>query len=401
MRYRFVRAAITISAFLSLLAATAHAAQKPALEVSGWIPYWRVATGTADVLPHLDSLTEINPFGFSVRPDGTLYDALHIREEPWTSFIAAAKAKKVRVIPTVMWSDTNAIHALLSKTSSRIALEDRIANLAKENDFDGIDIDFENKRYEDRDYFSLFLKGLYQRMGKKWVMCSIEARTPVSSRYDGTPPKDAAHYVNDYTAINAYCDRVRLMAYDQGTIDVKLNAVQTGPYIPVSDPRWVEKVVTLAAQTISKKKLVIGIPTYGYEYEVTPLLQGYRYDLQWALNPKYGIDLAKSLGVNLLRNSAGELSFLYTPTSTPEVGRDVPLTNTETLASTSFSSGGVGPALAALSAAPKLNIVWWSDASAIQDKILLAKRLGVRGVAIFKLDGGEDQAMWSLLPMRQ
>src|SRR6266568_3031942 len=117
MRSDLVRAAIIFSAFLSPFAPAAHAASKPTLEVSGWIPYWRVATGTADVLPHLDSLTEINPFGFSVRSDGTLYDALHITEEPWTSFIAAAKAKNVRVIPTVMWSDTNATHAILSKPS--------------------------------------------------------------------------------------------------------------------------------------------------------------------------------------------------------------------------------------------------------------------------------------------
>jgi len=35
-------------------------------EVTGWIPYWRGATGTADVMPHLDELTEINPFVYSV-----------------------------------------------------------------------------------------------------------------------------------------------------------------------------------------------------------------------------------------------------------------------------------------------------------------------------------------------
>lgn len=383
---------------------SAHAsikvAQKPMpLEVSGWIPYWRTATGTADTLQHLDSLTEINPFGYTVRNDGTLYDAMNITQEPWSSLVSAAKAKKVRVIPTVMWSNADAIHAVLRKTSSRIALEDSIADLVKQNGFDGIDIDFENKKFETRDYFSLFLKGLYQRLGNKWLMCSIEPRMPLAARFDGTPPKDATQYVNNYAVINTYCDRVRLMTYDQGTADVQLNAAQSAPYVPIADPKWVEKVVTLASQIISKKKLVIGIATYGYEYQVTPLSTGFRYDLQWALNPKYALDLAASLGITPVRNSAGELSYLYMPTATSTPGNEPPVSNNEAVASTSFSKRLAAASLP-LAAALPLNVVWWSDASAIQDKIALANKLGVRGISIFKFDGGEDPALWNLLPRR-
>lgn len=379
----------------------AHAAP---LEVSGWMPYWRGATSTNDVLPHLDSLTEVNPFGYIVKKDGTLHDALTIEEEPWKSFLKAAKAKKVRVIPTVMWSDTNAIHAILSNTSSRIALEDRITALVKEKGFDGIDINFENKAYEDRVYFSTFLKGLYQRMGNKWVMCSIEARTPVSSRYDSTPPPDATQYVNDFVAIGKYCDRVRFMTYDQGTIDVKLNATQnSAPYVPVSDPQWVEKAIKLAAQTIPKKKIVIGIPTYGYEYQIKPLSeQGYRYDLLWALNPRYGLELAASLGLTPTRNSAGELSFMYLPTTPPvsDEGKTLPPSQMPATSSPLAAVMLAGPSRLD-PPPPQMNIVWWSDAKAVADKIALAKKLGVRGVAIFKLDGGEDQGIWNLLPKRQ
>ena len=39
----------------------------------------------------------------------------------------------------------------------------------------------------------------------------------------------------------------------------------------------------------------------------------------------------------------------------------------------------------------------WPDAQSLQSKIDLAKRLGVRGVAIFKLDGGEDPNIWATL----
>src|SRR3989339_2031671 len=163
------------------------------LEFSGWIPYWRTATGTRDVLPHLSQLTSVMPFGYTMKSDGTLVDTAHLSQEPWTSFIAAAKAAKVRVIPTVMWGNGDTIHRILSNTSARIALEDEIANIVKQNGFDGIDIDFEAKKHETINYFSTFLKGLYQRMGNKWVYCTIEARMPLEDRFSpgATIPPDA------------------------------------------------------------------------------------------------------------------------------------------------------------------------------------------------------------------
>ncbi|MEK7115538.1 MAG: glycosyl hydrolase family 18 protein [Patescibacteria group bacterium] len=365
----------------------------PSLEVSGWIPYWRKATGTEEALAHLDAFKEINPFGYTVKRDGTLADTAKMDEEPWTTLITLAKERKIRVIPTVMWSDTEAIHRILSNTKTRIALEDEIAALVKQKSFDGIDIDFEGKRAETKQYFSTFLKGLYQRMGKKWVMCTIEARTPLDSRYD-TIPKNI-EYANDFVAINKYCDRVRIMTYDQGAIDVKLNRARMAPYIPVADPAWVEKVITLTAKTIPKKKLSIGIATYGYEYKVTKLSEyGYRYDLEWAFNPRYALELATSLGITPTRTGSNEIGFMYTPAqvSTETSGND---------ASSGSGNTGLSSAVAENQPSSQIqgatNILVWSDAKAIKDKIDLAKRLGVRGVAIFKIDGGADPAIWDAL----
>ena len=41
--------------------------------------------------------------------------------------------------------------------------------------------------------------------------------------------------------------------------------------------------------------------------------------------------------------------------------------------------------------------MWWSDAKAIEDKVKLARKLGVRGVAVFKFDGGQDTGAWNVL----
>jgi spore germination protein YaaH len=389
-------------------AATAKKVTPPKLEISGWVPYWRSATGTKEALDNLSVFQEINPFGYTVKTNGTLFDAMKVSEEPWASFVATAKAKKIRVVPTVMWSNGTAIHKILSNTKTRIALEDEIVATVKKNGFDGIDIDFEGKLAETKPYFSTFLKGLYMRMGNKWVMCTIEARTPLDSRYD-TIPK-GIEYANDFVAINKYCDRVRFMAYDQGAIDVKLNREANGqPYVPIADTRWVEKTIKEALKTIPAKKISIGVATYGYEYEVVPLSEyGYRYKMKWAFNPRYATELASTLGVTPQRNAAGELSFTYNPNATTELIHEQasstieavsPVGNNQ-LAALGMMSGTIrNPATSTQTTIKKetTHIVWWSDSQAIQDKIDLAKKLGVRGISIFKVDGGADPKLWEIL----
>ncbi|MEK7650010.1 MAG: glycosyl hydrolase family 18 protein [Patescibacteria group bacterium] len=369
-----------------------------AFEFSGWIPYWRTATGTADVIPHLSQLTSVMPFGYTMKNDGTLADTAKITQEPWTSFIKLAKQQKVRVIPTVMWGNGDLIHKTLSDPAKRIALENEIANVVKQNNFDGIDIDFEAKHHETITHFSTFLKGLYARMGNKWVYCTIEARMPLENRYQpgANIPPDATDYANDFVELNKYCDRVEIMAYDQGVIDLRLNAIRTAPYAPVADPDWVESLVTLAAQTIDRNKLIIGIPTYGYEYTVTQTPGGsYQYKVLWPFNLKYATDIATQLGITPMRNNAGEIGFSYDPKVLAAVA---PNANESTQTQQTITpSAVVQNANAQTSAGQSFNYLSWSDAKAVADKVALARKLGVRGVAIFKFDGGQDPGIWNVL----
>jgi spore germination protein YaaH len=394
------QAALQIALAPTQRATIGNAAMTPkatgAFEVSGWIPDWRAATGTIDVLPHLSQMKSVLPFAYEVNATGQIINANDFDQEPWTSFIAAARAAKVRVVPTVLWGRGPEMQAVLSDTTKRIALEDSIAALIKEKGFDGVDIDFEAKQSQTINYFSTFLKGLYQRMGNKWVYCTIESRMPLEDRYlpGETIPPDATEYANDYTAINAYCDRVEIMAYDQGTVDHRLDAARSAPYAPVADPGWVETVTTLAAQTISRNKLIIGVPTYGYEYTVTPLSNGTKqYKVLWPFNPPYATQIAAQLGIVPHRTSANELGFIYDPkvlaAAAPTNG-NVVQTQQTIQALTAVTNLG-----SQVDTSQPYNYVTWSDAAAIQDKIDLAKRLGVRGVAFFSLGGAEDQAMWS------
>ncbi len=361
------------------------------LEIAGWVPYWRTATGTEDAIAHIDSFKEISPFGYTVKKDGSLYDAMNIESEPWQNLIKKAKEKKVRVIPTVMWSDTENIDKVLRDPVLRKNHITAIMAMVGKHNFDGVDIDYESKKAETKNYFSLFLKELYKAAGKKFVICTIEPRTPLIDRFN-VIPKDIA-FANDYAEINKYCDRVRIMAYDQRRIDLRLNEKITGLYSPVADVRWVEKVIRLAMKEIDKKKIVIGIPTYGYEYKVTPLEKGFSYDLLWSFNPRYGLDIANQYKITPTRNEANELSLAYIPIVS---GQAMEKENAREISDDAISLSS-NKSETTKNYGPSFNLMWWSDAKAIKTKVDLAKKLGVRGVAIFKIDGGEDPAMWDIL----
>jgi len=386
---------LSLFALVALLPQPASAApiSKP-FEISGWIPYWRAATGTADIMPHLDRFTEVNPFGYTVKEDGGLNDAALILFEPWTSLQAEAKKRGIRYIPTVMWSNAEAMHTVLSNPTMRAAHIRQIVDEVNTHGFDGIDIDYEGKYAKTAPHYSAFLKELYAAMGDKWVQCTIESRTPLSVRYFGTEvPEGAGEYANDLVEVNKYCDRVRFMTYDQQTIDQEQEKLTTEPYGPVSDTAWVEKAIREAMKTIPANKIVLGIPTYGYEWDVkTYSGNQHSYKLLWTFNPQYGWDLANEYNITPGRNFGGELGFTYFP-------KDGALSLPRPTAAWPFNL--VASAASALTTANNSNLsyrmVTWQDSQAIADKVALAKKLGIRGVAVFKIDGGEDPKMWDVL----
>ncbi len=401
----FLASALMATLMISgLLPLQAQAASSSKLEISGWIPYWRTEAGTKDAKKHLKQMTEINPFAYSVRTDGSLADTAKVGGKNWQSLITEAEKKRVKIIPTVMWSDTNAIHTVLSDPTTRTAHVKAIADLVEDEDFDGIDIDYEGKKADTRIYFSAFLSELNDALDKKQLDCTIEARMPLAARFSGTPPADI-EYANDLKEINRACDRVRIMTYDQQTADLQLNKVARDEkeiYAPVADVKWVEKVVNYMGQDIDKKKMVLGIATYGHIYQIMPHADGsgYSYIKVEAFNPGYGTQIAKEYNLKPERNRAGELSLSYVPkdqvSSLPTQTELARLAPKGTPSAQLASRGALALAKSKGQQAP-VQYLTWSDSGAIKQKVELAKRLKLAGVAVFKIDGGSDPKMWNVL----
>ena len=245
------------------------AAAKPKFYYGVWLPFWQAQNGASDISINLDKLQEVSPFSYEISSNGGLVDDLNIGNGSWDAWFSSARELGVKIIPTVAWFDGSSMLTLMQNTKKRQAHEDMIAALAKSENFDGIDIDYEDKPAAIRPYFSLFIQGLAQRLHamNKTLTCTVESRTPPSDGTVVTPDQRA----NNYVVLNQYCDEVRVMAYDQGLVDQNLDEAKGSStlYAPVADPAWVNIVLQQALQDIKPSKIMLGIPTYGYEYQVT------------------------------------------------------------------------------------------------------------------------------------
>jgi spore germination protein YaaH len=368
------------------------------LEVAGWMPYWADSKAIKDVTKNIKKIDMVFPFAYTMQSDGSIKDLAGLSDREWKKFIKLARSKDVEVIPTVMTSDGGSVHANLSYKSLRTKHINAIMKEVEKHDFDGIDIDYEEKFSTTKDHFSDFLKELKKELDKedKLLTCTVEARTPPSSLYKNVPK--ALEYANDYEAIGKYCDRVEIMAYDQQRADLKLNESKAGePYFPVSDADWVEKVIKLALEDIPEDKILLGVATYGYHYEVTVAPNWYsNYKRIGALNIPDILEVAEDYDVEPGRNKAGEMSYTYFPESSPyKILNSLP-----TPQGTRQGNEAAAKALLYANATGQsvpVRFVGYSDAGAIEEKIELAKEYGLKGIAVFKFDGEEDKNIWDLL----
>jgi spore germination protein len=382
--------AVPFFAFAATTVSTKTVAKTP-FYYGAWVPYWTSTAGEQQIAINLDSLNEVSPFSYEIVNGGTIQDDLKIDTGVWNGWLSAVSSAGIKVIPTIAWFDTGGIYNLLSNAPGRQAEETSIAQLAKTNSFNGIDIDFEAMSPATRPYFSLFIQGLSQRLHAegKVLTCSVVPRTPPSSIYVTVPANIV--YPENYSVLNQYCDEVRLEAYDQGTVDLKLDASKGSNgtlYAPVADPDWVTKVVQYAIQYINPKKIMLGVPTYGYEYEVSWANGETTYQEVRAWDFFGAMDRADSLGITPARDNAGELSFTFASSTyiqeppdlvtTVQSSEPTLLTRIDPNASTTF-------------------FVSFPDATSELQKVTLAKQYGLRGVMFFKADGDIDPAIWNSL----
>lgn len=119
----------------------------------------------------------------------------------------------------------------------------------KRDKYDGVDIDFEFINPQDGIYFTLFLKELKNALGPN-IPLSVAVFARTSNDKWATP--------YEYQKIGQIVDKLIVMAYDYS-----YPASSPGPVAPLW---WVEEVAKYMATNIAPEKVMLGLPTYGYDW---------------------------------------------------------------------------------------------------------------------------------------
>jgi spore germination protein YaaH len=304
---------------------------------AAWLPVWDERSAES-LRPALDvgGVTEVSPTWATVGLDGAL-----VLTPPPGEVLDRLDEAGARLLPTVQnFADGNwqgqVIADLLEDPQRADAHRRALVDLTLAEGWDGIDIDYEALPPTAGPQFVDFLTALGADLDEH----GLELTVAVPARADDEDPGTLAY---SYQLLGEIADQVRVMTYDHSW-----SGSEAGPVAPRV---WVSSVIAYAVERVPTHKLMLGVPTYGYDWV------GTRGEVVSAAD---AVELADEVDAEPEWDEAsGSWTFGYE--------RD-----------------------------GEQHTVWYEDARSLSAAQDLALEAGLRGVAIWQL-GGEDPEVWPAL----
>lgn len=224
------------------------------LSMIGWIPDWDLADGF-ETLKKYDFDTA-SPFWLLPQEDGTIKEVLN-KTNP--ELIAYVLQNDIKLIPTIPLFDGDVFSKIFRDPLKMQKFVDEVISRVDKYDYDGVDLDFEEMKAEDKDIFFSMLESLTLKLHErnKTIAFTVLPKWGNEVTYIGHPQTRS---VQDYPRISALVDEFRIMTYDY----YGRNSVKAGPVAPLE---WMEKVIQYTIFSgVPREKIVLGIPTYLYDW---------------------------------------------------------------------------------------------------------------------------------------
>lgn len=254
-----------------------HAFAAPAFavaNVSAWLPSWDVEEAFQSFKNNSGTIDTISPFWYHLNENGNL-DPTENAEDP--AIIKFAKDNGIPIIPTISNSfDGEKVSGIINNPELKKENIQKIVVLVKTMNYDGIDIDYEGLKSEDKEAFTAYIRDLRGELNKymKKLTIAIQAKTINSLAIYGDRGQDWAQ-------LSQYVDEFRIMTYDYGW--------RGSIPRPVAPYTWVEEVVQYAKIHVPDEKIYLGVPFYGYGWS-DDYFTSYTYDTINLILSKYGVD---------------------------------------------------------------------------------------------------------------
>lgn len=228
---------------------------------------------------------------------------------------------------------------------------ENMVTLAVRAGYDGVNVDFEGLAYssdidDDRAAFTAFIRELAQALHARGLQLIVSVPAATSSSRENTWA-----YPFDLAALGQAADLIQLMTYDQ-------HGSWSAPGA-VAGADWVGESLRYAVSQIDPAKLLIGLPAYGYDWDLT------------ASNTEEGSFDAVDISWNEV---PALLDKPYIQQGWDEISFSPFLTYTEE---------------------GHTHEVWYENADSIRKKVELMKENGLIGFSVWAL-GKEDANFWKV-----
>ncbi|MCF7974334.1 MAG: glycoside hydrolase [Phycisphaerae bacterium] len=207
--------------------------------------------GEEKYITGMEPLTDIGYFSARVNDIGRLDTTV-----PRPTLIGRLKNARIHLVISAPASKTLMYFCLNRDKQLRSDLISDILRMS--GPFDGVQIDFEVMRAEERSAYLSFLSEIKRKLpNSKVLSVAVPARTRVMD--DAFP----------YSSIATIADRVIIMAYDEH--------YRSGPPGPVASIGWCREVCDFARKQIPGNKLIMGLPLYGRVWQREEVARALKY----------------------------------------------------------------------------------------------------------------------------
>ncbi len=302
------------------------------IETNGYIEPSTPDDETKTVNEVGNDLTYISPFSYQANANGTL--------KPINDAAILAAAGNFRVAPLMVVTNfsngnfsTELVDTILKSDPIQTTLINNIINTLRNKGYYGVNVDFERISPENRQLYNSFLRKLAAALRPLNFPVST-ALAPKPSDYE----TGAWHGAHDYRAHGEIVDFVIIMTYEWGW--------SGGPPYAVAPVDLVEDVIKYAASVMPGRKILMGMPLYGYDWTL-PFTPG-RFAKR--VSPQEAIKIAAEHGAQIRFDAQTQSpTFKY------------------------YDQSGVQ------------HEVWFEDARSVQAKLLLVNKYDLRGVSFWVL----------------